>query len=209
MYRIEEFPEVIADACLRDSEGRFLFLSVFGRDNALWQFVSAMELPRAQQGIETFHLVDEQGARSPADVGGTDRLAKHSGRLPKQNIFGPLSHMWIYHSALREPDLVNRQAWVLRYTGAAGDRQADGSLLDHAWRMVQRVSPVPLPEAWREPLMAFATGSGMVRVIEDPTYPPLGPVGGVRIGLGQPFLDQVSQLVASGALQLPIDRAPA
>lgn len=203
MYRIQEFPEVMADACLRDSEGRFVFLSLYGRDTAALQFVSAMQLPRAEQGIETFHLVDAEGRAAPVEVGGADRLAKHTGRLPKHNIFGPLSQLWIYDAGVQRPDPVNRQGWVLHQL--SGEVQADDMLLTKAWRLMQQLSPVPLLEPWRAPLMDIALKAGMVRLLDDPLYPPLGPVRGARVSLGTQFLDRVAEMVAAGTLGLPAE----
>jgi hypothetical protein len=204
MFRIQEFSDVMADACLRDSEGRFLFLSLFGRDNAILQFLAAMELPRAEQGVDRFHLVDAGGQAHPVDVGGTDRLSKHSGRLPRQNIFGPVSHLWVFDATLTRPDLVNRHAWVLRRTTELDDGTLKERLLDQAWETVKTLSPVPLLDDWREPVMTFASAAGMVRLIDDRIYPPLGPIAGARVALGQHFLPRLSTLVAAGDLRLPV-----
>ena len=201
MYRIQEMPEVMADACLRDSEGRFMFLSIYGRDTAVMQFLAAMELPRDKQGIEMFSLIDTHTSlSSTVDVGGTDRLTKHSGRLPRGGLFGPLSHMWIYHAGLTEPDMVNRSGWVLHH-GAYDER----ALAERSWRLLQRLSPVPLLDAWRDCLMDHARATGMVRELNDPLYPPLGPISGARVGIGQEFLAQLSDLVQRGVLTLHQD----
>ena len=61
MYRIEEFPEVWADACLRDGEGRFMFLSIFGRDVSLMQLLAAIELGSDSSGVKRFHLLSPDG----------------------------------------------------------------------------------------------------------------------------------------------------
>jgi hypothetical protein len=204
LLSVQEAPDIWADACLRDGEGRFLFLSLFGRDGAVLQFLSAMELPRAEHGIDRFHLVDPDGREHAVDVGGTDRLAKHSGRLPQQNLFGPLSHVWLFDASLTSPDRVNRHAWVLRHHAANADDDASTAhLLDRAWEMVQSLSPVPLLDAWRGPLMQLATDTGMVRLLDDPLFPPLGPVRGARVSLGQQFLPKLGELVACGVLRLP------
>ncbi|MFL9694782.1 hypothetical protein, partial [Aeromonas veronii] len=70
MYQLEEFPDVFADACLRDAEGRMLLLSLYGRDTALNQFVAAISLPASQLGVGAFHLVGVDGRRHFCDVGG-------------------------------------------------------------------------------------------------------------------------------------------
>lgn len=96
LYRIEEFPELFADACLRNSEGEFKFLSLYGRDGAILQFMAAMDLGAKDGGVQHFHLIGGVGGeRHRADVGAADRLIKHAGRLPRQNLFGPLSQVWI------------------------------------------------------------------------------------------------------------------
>jgi hypothetical protein len=206
-FQVQEFPEIWADACLRDSEGRFLFLSLFGRDNAILQFMAAMELPRAEQGIDRFTLVNAAGREHLVDVGGTDRLAKHSGRLPRHNLFGPLSHVWLYDASLTQPDRVNRHGWVLRHSAEMADSDASTAhLLDRAWEMMQSLSPVPLLGIWREALMQLAIDTGMVRLLDDPLYPALGPIQGARVSLGQQFLPKLSQLVADGVLRLPPSR---
>lgn len=51
MYQVEEFPEVWADACIRESDGRFLFVSLYGRDGSLMQFMAAMQLGNKEGGI--------------------------------------------------------------------------------------------------------------------------------------------------------------
>ena len=39
--------------------------------------------------------------------------------------------------------------------------------------------------------------------IDDPLFPPLGPVRGARVSLGQHFLPKLSELVAGGVLRPP------
>ncbi|WP_172401049.1 hypothetical protein [Alcaligenes faecalis] len=51
MYQVEEFPEVWADACIRESDGRFLFVSLYGRDGSLMQSMAAMQLGNKEGGI--------------------------------------------------------------------------------------------------------------------------------------------------------------
>jgi hypothetical protein len=46
-------------------------------------------------------------------VGNADRLEKFTGKLPRDNLFGNLVHLWLYDPALIRPDRSNRVAWVL------------------------------------------------------------------------------------------------
>jgi|GEM_PF-6309870 len=71
------------------------------------------------------------------------------------------------------------------------------------WRLMQRLSPVALLDTWREALIEWARGAGVLRELNEPRFPPLGPVRGLRVSLGEAFLAQVSSLVRSGAIRLP------
>jgi hypothetical protein len=207
VYKVEEFGDVFADACLRDAAGRFVFLSVFGRDTALQQFMAAMELPQSEQGITCFHLLDSD-QRHAVDVGGTNRLTKFTGHLPRQGIFGPLSHVWIYDKQLSQPDFANRIGWALHHGSAVENRSAKDAALarhvylaDRVWMLLKRLSPVPLLDHWRTPVMDWGWSTGVITRLDDP-YPPLGPLAGARVSLGEGYLPHISDLVQRGVLTL-------
>jgi len=120
LYQIEEFSDIWADACLRDSEGRLMFLSVYGRDGVLMQMLAAFELGASQRGVNQIHLVGKDGERHRVDVGDVKRLDKHAGKLPRQNLFGPLNQMWLFDRGMRSPDRANRIGWALHQSSAAG-----------------------------------------------------------------------------------------
>lgn len=213
MYRIEEFPEVWVDACLRSSEGRLMFLSAYGRDGSLMQLMAALDLGGAERGgADRFHLVNSQGARHPVDVNGTSRLNKHTGRLPKQNLFGPLSHMWLFDKTLQQEDKANRIAWVLQHAevpavepslapGNSLPALNHGVMSDRVWQTLVRLSPVALMEHWREPVMQWCLDKGAIDALNDPVYPALGPVSAIRVSLSDHYLTIISDSVRSGLLR--------
>lgn len=204
MYRIEEFPDIWCDACLRDSEGRFLFLSVYGRDGSLMQFMAALDLGEKEKGVAHFHLADASGDRHLVDVGGTKRLAKQAGRLPRQNLFGPLSQLWLFDAKLQTPDRVNRIGFAMHYGSvtAAGYGSALSDLADRAWLLVKNLSPVALLDVWREQVMAWCMEKNAVEFIGSDLYPALGPVRAARVSLTDHFTAFVSGAVREHRLQL-------
>ena len=205
MYQIEEFPEVWADACIRDAEGRFLFLSMYGRDGSLMQFMAAMQLGTKEGGVQRFHLVGAGGDRHQAEVGGADRLSKHSARLPKQNLFGPLSQMWIYDKSLQTPDRVNRIGWALhrQLPEAAADMQIAGDQLrERAWQLIKNLSPVALQDHWREEILSWCTEKAATQTMGSDLYPVLGQVHAMRVSLTDHFLTFISDGVRAGRLRL-------
>ena len=219
MYSIEEFPELWVDACLRSSDGKMMFLSVYGRDGSLMQFMSALELgAKHERGAERFHLVDAgipaasmkagQPQRHSVDVMGTERLTKVAAKLPRQTLFGQLSQMWLFDKALQAPDRANRIAWVLARPEHGGratpnPRLASGATdtQDRIWRTVVDLSPVALLEHWREPVLNWLRTKGALSQLDDPVYPALGDVSAWRISLSDHFVAFISQEVRAGVLR--------
>ena len=214
MYQIEEFPEVWADACIRDAEGRFLFLSMYGRDGSLMQFMAAMQLGAKEGGVQRFHLVGAGGYRHQAEVGGADRLSKHTARLPKQNLFGPLSQMWIYDKSLQAPDRVNRIGWALHRQlpeGSPGGVLADAAtvlqtagdqLRERAWQLIKSLSPVALQDHWRGEILSWCSEKAATQTMGSDLYPVLGQVHAMRVSLTDHFLTFISDGVRAGRLRL-------
>lgn len=203
MYRIEEFSELWVDDCLRNSDGRLMFLSYFGRDGSVMQFMAALELGKTERGLNRFHLVDGHGQRHPVDVEGTDRLGKHAARLPRQNLFGPMSHNWMYDKGLQNPDRANRIAWVM-HRPADGEKQAPNevsALFDKAWNVMVDLSPVALLDHWRKPCLEWCREKRAVELLDDPVYPALGQVMALRVSLSDHFVQFVSDGVRDGLLE--------
>lgn len=201
LYRIEGFADLWADACLRSDEGQLRFLSFYGRDSSIMQFISAMELgAKAAEGIQRFHLV--QGAsRHLVEVGSVEGMGKFSTRLPRQNLFGPVSQMWIYDKSLQEIDKANRIGWVIHHEQQS--HRADADRLDaQVWELVKNLSPVALLDHWREPLIEWCLDRKAVQEIGSDLYPRLGPIRGVRVSLSDYFLEHVSHCVRQGAITL-------
>lgn len=188
LHRIEGFADLWVDACLQSDEGDLVFLSFYGRDASAMQFISALELGRQDGGITSFNLVDDAGHRQLVHAGPVERLGKHTGRLPRQNVFGPLSHLWIYDKRLQETDKVNRIAWILDF--------ADGSPMEQrAWDLVKSLSPVALLDTWRPVLMAWCHAQGAISELGQGRYPRIGPVCAVRVSISDHFLRFLSQSV--------------
>ena len=200
LYRFELLSDVFVDACLRDASGKLMFLSCYGRDTSIQQMFSAFTLPQSQGGLDTFQLRDTggNGRRHSVDVGDAERLGKHTGRLPRDNLFGNLVHAWVYDLRLQQADYANRVAWLMdRKETLVGDR-----LGQRLWDVYRQLSPVPLLDHWREPLMNATSSEYVTPFNEQSTYEPLGDIAAYRVQLEDSFLDTVSALVKSRVLTL-------
>jgi len=195
LYRVEGFGDLWTDSCVQNDEGDLVFMSFYGRDASAMQFISALELGKQDGGITDFHLVNTAGHRQHVYAGAIDRLGKHTGRLPRQNVFGPLSHLWIYDKRLQEIDKVNRIAWIVDL------EQEQHALEQRIWDMVKTLCPVALLDTWRRPLMDWCQTKGAITELGQGRYPRIGDVRAVRVSISDHFLRYVSQLVRERVLQ--------
>lgn len=196
LYRIEGFADLWADACLRNDDGELMFLSFYGRDASAMQFVAAMELGKSEHGITSFTLVGPTGSRNTAHVGPTERLGKFSGRLPRQNLFGPLSHLWVFDKRLQEIDKPNRIGWVVTSHAGAVDSKV--------WELVKSLSPVALLEHWRDPLLEWCREKDAVHELGQ-KFPRIGRLRALRVSITDHFIRRISDGVRSGELRTSID----
>ena len=196
LYTIEEFPDIYCDACLRDSEGKLMFLSVYGRDGVLMQMLSALELG-APTGVTAMHLVNPEGARHTVLIGDTKRLGKFAAKLP-DSLFGQLKQTWVYDKALQEPDRANRIGFVLSHSAAGAP--VDSS--DAAWKLIRELSPVALHDKWKEPILDWCRSRSALEEVSKVTTEPLGSVRAWRVSLTDHFLAFISRGVRERTLRL-------
>jgi hypothetical protein len=203
MFRIKEVADVFVDACVRDEEGRLLFLSCFGRDTAIQQLFAAFYLKAAEGGLEVFHMLEPgAGAHDAGEavrVGSSDSLQKVSGRLPRENVFGNLAHTWIYDPVIVRPDRATRTAWVLDPQQSA--ETSPEEVLSRVWEVFKLLSPVPLLDEWQPTLMR-ACFDDCVKAMGDSAFPPIGRVSAQKVTVPDSFLGTVSDLVKRGELAL-------
>lgn len=204
LLTIQNFADLFVDACLRDDKSELLFLSLFGRDTSILQFFSAFSLKRNEGGLieganAQFVLHDDAMRPHTVVVSDVDRLEKLTGRLPSENLFGPLTHAWLFDPCLTCCDRGKREAWLL--DEGTGERDAH-----KLWRRITELSPVPLLEHWREAIID-GLGERLVRPLAENNAAPLGAIGGYRVHLPTGFEAFVSAAVVRGLL-LPSGEAP-
>lgn len=203
MFRIKEVADVFVDACVRDEEGRLLFLSCFGRDTAIQQLFAAFYLKVNEGGLEVFHLREAgAGAHDAGEavrVGAAESLQKLAGRLPRENVFGNLAHTWIYDPAIVRPNRATRTAWVLDPSGSS--ETSPDEVRSRVWEVFKLLSPVPLLDEW-QPVLMKACFDDCVKAMADSAFPPIGRISAQKVTVPDSFLDTVSTLVKRGNLAL-------
>lgn len=217
LWGIREFSDVFLDALVRNEAGQLMFASLYGRDTAIQQLLAAFSLPVTSGGVDRITLKPVEAPPRPGDgvagvvplhpetpagedhrgiafIGDASRLTKLAGKLPRRSLFGPVSHVFIYDPMVIDPDTANGRAWVLTFGNDSQDHRQS------VWAMIQRISPVPLIEAWREPVLAALGEKIITDLNAKATWPGLGPIQASLIDLGDGFSQAISLLVKNRVL---------
>jgi hypothetical protein len=201
LYAVAECSDVFVDAALRDDSGELLFLSIFGRDTAILQFFATFTLPVSNGGRDAFTLTHDAETYRVA-VSDPHALQKLTGRLPRGNLFGNLTHVMLYKADFIKPDRSNRSVLVLRF----GEAEDDFAL--RVWLLIRELCPVPLLDHWREPLLSVL-GEALITPLSAGNAPPIGVVDGARLALPADFEQIIAAAVAMQALTLDPAGLPA
>ena len=200
LFKFKELSDLYADACVRDETGRLMFLSLYGRDTAIQQLLAAFTIKVTEGGLDAFHLQHPAGESQLVHVGDADRLEKFTGKLPRDNLFGNLVHLWLYDPTLIRPDRSNRVAWVL-VDGVDDPSEQSEAIRTRVWGLYKLLSPVPLLDTWQQAVLS-RTENEVVTLMSETPYPPLGRIAAARVGLPDRFPEIVSGMVKAGDLIL-------
>ncbi|WP_337261516.1 MULTISPECIES: hypothetical protein [unclassified Serratia (in: enterobacteria)] len=179
LYPIDECPELMADACVCDSNGTLIFLSLWGRDTAIQTFLARLTLERDEQGLNQFHLLTEK-ASVPVVVGNVERLEKCSTRQYRRTLFGSLVNLWLFDKRCAKPDKANAKALALLH-------KTTPSHTDRLWALVRETCPLPLLDHWRDVLMPLLLSQSMLTRLPLA----LGALDGYELRLDVPVLTQL------------------
>lgn len=200
VWRIRELSDLFVDALVCDEAGQILFVSVYGRDGAIQQLMSAFHLPTSQGGVDLLTLEPatrpcphwSRGMR--ALVGDPKRFGKLTGKLSR-GLFGVVSHVFIYDEAAIAADHSAGSGWVISHDCTEEAHQA------RIWGMVKRLLPLPVLDHWRDALLG-AIGNMVVHMDRNAgaSWPAIGRVRAAQVRLDNSIKETVSGLVRAGVL---------
>jgi len=190
LYRIDECPDVMADACVADESGHLVFLSLWARDTAVQQFLARLTLGRAEQGLDSFHIVLEQGGSLPVFIADVERLEKRSARAYRRTLFGTLTNLWLFDQRCIQPDKTNACALALLPRDSSHQSE-------RLWALVQQTCPLPLLDHWRDAVLDLLHTHEMLRRLPLA----LGPLTGIQLAMDVGVLTQsLGDLIRAGVL---------
>lgn len=195
LYRIDECQDLMADACVCDEAHQLIFLSVWGRDTAVQEFLGRLTLGSAEKGLDRFHLVAADHTSIPVAVPDVHRLEKRTTRTFQRTLFGSMVHLWLFDSRCVRPDRANGSALAIL-------PKDDVSRAQRLWSVVRDTCPLPLLSHWKDTVLDLLRSRNML----SPLLFALGPVEGYRIALDIPSLTSaLGDLIRSGMLGINED----
>ena len=148
LYEIKEVSGLYADAALGNEQNELRFLSVWGLDTAIQEFLGRLSLPVHRGGLNELTL---KSKGQWYGVGNPHALKKHTGRsFSKHSLFQGLVHLWVYHPSVRQIDYANRQFLLLKLP-----TESEAMFSQRLWGAVKTVCPVPLLDTWKSMLDDF------------------------------------------------------
>ena len=102
LMQLDVIPDLYVDASLVDAYDKLLFLSLWGRDTAIQEFLAGISLANEEGGINSFFLSTGNKAngdpqRKLIQIGEAKRLNHYTGRMPASNVFGgDMAHLWVF-----------------------------------------------------------------------------------------------------------------
>ena len=190
LYRIDECPELMADAAVFDEDFNLLFLSVWGRDTAVSAFIARLTLGHDEQGLDELHIINEQQAAIPLRINSVQRLDKALSRAYRQTLFGSICNQWIFDRRCIRPDHANGSALMILPAGTCDP-------MERIWALIQDTAPFALLDHWKTVVMDVLTKHAMLK----PLPAAIGPLEGFRINLDIPALTEIfGSLIRNGKL---------
>lgn len=190
MLVLPAIPGIFCDAHLVDETGP-RFLSVWGRDTAIQEFLARLSLSEREGGIRSFWIGTsaDEGHRYVQSFD-PERLMRLSARRAG-SVFGELVHLWLYDRLAVEPDRSNARALLL-YPGGPCD------MTEPLWELLKQILWVPVLDHWRGLLLQHLNELGCLSRLDGYR------VGAFAIDLSNRdrIEQEISFLVRCGRLQI-------
>ncbi len=136
--------DVYCDALITSAEHRLLFASLWGRDTAIQELLARLTLSTSAGGFDCLQVMADSLWKA---FPGKEPLTKTSGRLPKGNLFGEMSHVMLY-----APDFASASTGSERFCRLLF-QDWDHHTPGHTWQAVQHCSHLPLLSHWQQPVL--------------------------------------------------------
>jgi hypothetical protein len=204
LMQIDVIPDLYADAALVDAYDKLLFLSLWGRDTAIQEFLAGISLANEEGGINSFFL--STGMRHTGDpmrklvqIGEAKRLNHYSGRMPASNVFGgDMAHLWVFDRLVTDPDLANRRTIAISKSDKGSEVKNRSVTQSRIWQLTKAICHLPLLDHWADIVIRQFYSREWIK-----DFSGIGVNGAlIDLSLGEEVEDEISTLIRDGVLTL-------
>jgi len=188
LLELSDISGIYTDAALTDDFGNLLFISVWGRDIAMQEFLGRMSLPKSENGIQRFNIIGETQTKIVI-IPNVDDLDKTAYKVSKPTIYGELTQMWIYNKIAVSPDFTTHRALMLY---SSENHKPD------LWPLIKSVCHLPLLDSWKEIFIKKCFDNHWIRNLNNGFG-----IKGIYIDLGDEVETVMSQMIQDYELTLP------
>ncbi|MCG8010099.1 MAG: hypothetical protein JAY64_00125 [Candidatus Thiodiazotropha weberae] len=185
-----------------DAYDKLLFLSLWGRDTAIQEFLAGISLANEEGGINSFFLTTGrrdggEPLRKLIQIGESKRLNHHSGRMPASNVFGgDMAHLWVFDRLVTDPDLANRR--TIAISRAVDTTSASSVSQSRIWQLTKAICHLPLLDHWAETIVKRFYEREWIKDFNG-----IGVNGAlIDLSLSEEVEDEISTLIRDGVLCL-------
>lgn len=203
LMQLSAAPELFADAMLVDAYDNLLFLSLWGRDTALQEFLARVSLANHEGGLDSFFLntgnkANGEPQRKLIQIGKADRLNHHTGRMPTDNVFGNMAHLWLFDRLTTEPDLANRRTMALFKQGETAIKNGSRTAHRRIWQLAKAICHLPLLDHWADTVINMFYEREWIKDFDG-----IGVNGAlIDLSLGEEIEEEITHLIKDGLLTL-------
>lgn len=189
LFSVDEVFGLFVDSFVADEVSQLVFTSVWGRDTAVQELLARLTIPVAEGGLDSLTLRDGNNTtRQTLWIKDRSGLEKLNGRMPKDNLFGEIVHLWLFDHLIREPDRANRRGYLLLQSICE----------QKVWSLVKETCHLPMLDHWCSVILDHFRRLGWVNTLTN-----VYGISCVRLDLGSDDVEAtVGDLIRSGQLSL-------
>lgn len=193
-----QLDDALCDALVTSQDQRLLFASFWGRDAAIQHLLAGLSLKTSEGGFDCLRV--ETPTKTWMALLGKDELAKTSGRLPADNLFGDIVQVMVYDQNFAKAQAGSERRQLMLFQSECCPEQRQTEL----WAAIRHCSHLPLLDHWQTPVTNLLQTNGWLSLL-----PSFGVQAWLIDLMSEGFELAISHLVRENSLTLdPLPALP-
>lgn len=147
---------LFADAAVADEKGNLFFVSLWGRDTVIQEFLAKLTLSPKEGGIRSFSLKSDD-FNTRYGIQNVDALKKQTSRTAANTVLGSLAQLWLYQEVLEKPELMAGRSALLHV------HTETDPIENRLWNLLRRTSKIPLLPDWKNRVLEICKSQDWIR----------------------------------------------